>query len=417
MTRQRQMTYKEFKSLALNPPRRDEETIFQVIGYTVNQNLGRRKSLYPEFDLRHRTVGFCHSVAEAEKLIADAIADDRKYQSEPYCFYVKEYPIGKYLGTIWEGYGVSMRLYDSEGRFLDKTYCSAMDRDHRTPYGIFRGRPAESIRFKEGDVVEVRDGDSVHLAVVASSPMTIERGWEMRDNWKQKYNGTAPDSSSVLVDDGKEDGFPSDAGDDQSPVIDGPSYDTHDHILTLNIMPLRYPLSDKLRKKYEGYYQSMLKEEEEYLRQCEQEKAELKDHTDKILSISREYDKKSHTISPREALSLLADCYIAYCGISISLRTIAYDAADYWIKKLAMSEDCLAEKAKSASVFMDIISDVSEEFAANKDHYAEYDIAPLCQSEAVDAIAELLDTTTDDKLKIALSAGFLEVFKYYHQYP
>lgn len=408
------MTYEEFKALALKPPRRNEETIFQVVEYTVNENLGRRKSLYPEFDLRHKTVGFCHSVAEAEKLITDAIADDIKYKSEPYCFYIKEYPIGAYLGTIWEGYGVSMRLYDSEGRFLDKTYCSAMGRDHRTPYGIFRGRPSESIRFKEGDIVEVRDGDSVHLAVVASSPMTIERGWELRDRWKHKYNGTAPDCSSVLVDDGKEDGFPSDAGDDQSPVIDGPSYDTHDHILTLNIMPLRYPLSDNLREKYEGYYQSMLKEEEEYLRQCEQEKAELEERIDKILSICREYDKKRDDLHPRKALSLLADCYIAFCGISISIRTIAYDAADYWIKRLAMSEDCLAKKAKSASVFMDIMPDVSAEFAANKEHYAEYDVAPLCRSEAIDAMAELLETSADDKLKIALSAGFIEVFKYYH---
>lgn len=114
------MTFEEFKALALNPPRRDEKTIFQVVEYTVNENLGRRKSLYPEFDLRHKSVGFCHSVIEAERLIADAIADDRKYKSEPYCFYVKEYPVGVCLGTIWEGYGVSMRLYDSEGHFLDK---------------------------------------------------------------------------------------------------------------------------------------------------------------------------------------------------------------------------------------------------------------------------------------------------------
>ena len=406
------MTYEEFKALALNPPRRDEETIFQVVEYTVNENLGRRKSLYPEFDLRHKTVGFCHSVAEAEKLIEDAIADDRKYKSDPYCFYVKEYPVGIFLGTTWEGYGVSMRLYDSGGHFLDQTYCSAMNRDHRTPYGTFRGRPDDAIRFNEGDIVEVRDGDSVHLAVVASSPMTIERGWEMRDRWKQRYNGTAPDHSSVIIDSSSKDEFPSDAGDDQSPVIDGPSYDTHDHILTLNIMPLRYPLSDKLKKKYEGFYQAMLREEE-YILQCEQEKAEQKEREDKILSICREYDKLHNDLSPRKALLLLADCYIAYCGISISLRTVAYDAANFWIKQLAMSDDTLATKAKSARVFMDIMPELSDELAANKAYYYEYDIAPLCKSESIDAMAELLVNSNDDNLKIALSTGFLNVFKYY----
>lgn len=29
------MTYEEFKTLALNPPKRDEETIFEVIEYDV----------------------------------------------------------------------------------------------------------------------------------------------------------------------------------------------------------------------------------------------------------------------------------------------------------------------------------------------------------------------------------------------
>lgn len=56
--------------------------------------------------------------------------------------------------------------------------------------------------------------------------------------------------------------FP-DSSDDQIPVIDGPSYFTHEHIHILNIMPLRYPLSKKLRQRYEGYYKAMLKEENE----------------------------------------------------------------------------------------------------------------------------------------------------------
>ena len=56
--------------------------------------------------------------------------------------------------------------------------------------------------------------------------------------------------------------FP-DSSDDQIPVIDGPSYSTHDHVHILNIMPLRYPISEKLRKKYEGYYTAMMKEESE----------------------------------------------------------------------------------------------------------------------------------------------------------
>ena len=39
------MTYEEFKALALNQPRRDEETIFEVIEYDVKDLPGDRKSV------------------------------------------------------------------------------------------------------------------------------------------------------------------------------------------------------------------------------------------------------------------------------------------------------------------------------------------------------------------------------------
>lgn len=67
--------------------------------------------------------------------------------------------------------------------------------------------------------------------------------------------------------------FP-DASDDQTPVIDGPSYATHDHVHTLNIMPLRFMLSKRLRKRYEGYYKAMLKEGKDYAKRQESDNPE-----------------------------------------------------------------------------------------------------------------------------------------------
>lgn len=253
------MTYEEFEALALNPPRRDVEAIFQVVEYAIDTALGCKKPRYPKFDLTHFTIGFCHTVEEAEALISGAVKDADNSYDEPYCFYVKEYPVGEYIGPEWDGYALSVRLYDAGGKMLDRTYCSALNRDFRTPYGVFRGRPKEAFRFKEGDIVEVRTEDKVRLAVVALANMTIKRCWEIRNRWEKRNHEASDGDISALVNHLEED-YPVDAGDDQSPVIDGPSYDTHEHIHTLNIMPLRFHLSEKMRKKYEGYYQSMLEE-------------------------------------------------------------------------------------------------------------------------------------------------------------
>lgn len=265
------MTYEEFKALALNPPRRDEETIFEVIEYDVKDLPGRKRNHYPKFDVRHYRVGICHTLPEAEALMYEAIKRAEEYNDEIYCFHIKEYPMGELLDFLWEDYGESWRLYDSQGRFLDKTYCSSLECDHRTIYGRYRGRPEESFRFKAGDIVEVLDGDEVRLAVATGSGLSIEWYWEMWQRIKKKEGFIYTKDGSEMADDEVEELYFPDASDDQTPVIDGPSYATHDHVHTLNIMPLRYPLSKKLRLRYENYYKAMLQEEEDYMKREEAE--------------------------------------------------------------------------------------------------------------------------------------------------
>lgn len=268
MTRQRRMIYEEFKALALNQPRRDEETIFEVIEYDVKDLPGRKRNHYPKFNVRHYRVGICHTLPEAETLMHKAIERAKGYNDEIYCFHIKEFPMGELMGFIWENYGESWRLYDGQGQFLDKTYCSALECDHRTIYGRYRGRHEDSFRFKEGDIVEVLDGDEVRLAVATGSGRSIEWHWKMWQRIKRKedllYNS---DYKREMTDYEVEEAYFPDASDDQIPVIDGPSYATHDHVHTLNIMPLRYLLSKKLRQRYDNYYKAMLKEE--YMRREE----------------------------------------------------------------------------------------------------------------------------------------------------
>lgn len=254
------MTYEEFRELALNPARRDRETVFEVIEYHVMDLPGRRRRHYPKFDVRHFSIGFGRSLEEAEAVMRKEIADNGEYEDVVYCFHIKEYPIGENMLFNWEGYGLSWRLYDARGIFLDKTYCSDLREDHDTSYGHFRGRPAESFRFKGGDIVEVLDGDEVRLAVATGEPLNIEWYWGLRERIRKRME---EEHQREVSDEEVEEAYFSDSSDDQIPVIDGPSYATHDHVHILNIMPLHYKLSKKLRERYEGFYSAMLKEENE----------------------------------------------------------------------------------------------------------------------------------------------------------
>lgn len=260
------MTFEEFKELAMNPPRRNEGTIFEVIEYDVCDLPERKRSHYPTFDVRHCRVGICHTLPEAESLMHKAIERANGYHDEIYCFHIKEYPVGELMSSNWAGYGESWRLYDSTGRFLDKTYCSDLERDHGTEYGRYRGRPKESFRFKEGEIVEVLDGNEVRVAVTAQAPLSIEWYWDMRERIKSQEGVVFKRCDKPeLTEEEVEAAYISDSSDDQVPVIDRPSYDTHEHVHILNIMPLRYPLSKRLRKRYENYYKAILKEEEDIL--------------------------------------------------------------------------------------------------------------------------------------------------------
>lgn len=258
------MTFEEFRDMAINLPRRDVDTIFQVIEYDVKDLPGRRRCRYPKFGVRHFCVGYGKTLMEAENIMKEAIREACKYDTEIYCFHIKEFPIGEYISFHWEGYGFSWRLYDLDGRFLDRTYCSDLILDHNTPFGRYRGRPEESFRFREGDIVEVLDGDEVRLAVAAGSPLSVEWFWELRERIRKRKGFIGEcDEDKELTDEEMESAYFPDSSDDQIPVIDGPSYATHEHVHILNIMPLRYPLSKKLRERYEGYYKAMLKEENE----------------------------------------------------------------------------------------------------------------------------------------------------------
>ena len=101
------MNFEEFKALALNPPQRNEETIFEVTMYEVRDLPERRRNHYPSFEVECSRIGFAHTIKDADRLIGETI---KTYDNidDIYCFHVKEYPIGCVLDMSWPGYGFVM---------------------------------------------------------------------------------------------------------------------------------------------------------------------------------------------------------------------------------------------------------------------------------------------------------------------
>lgn len=248
------MTFEEFKALAANPPCRDEDTIFEVTEYDVESLPEHHRNHYPKFSVRESRIGFARTVAEGEALINEAIEQAAECQTEIYSFHLKEFPMGEIISG-W--LGVSCRLYDSKGKCFDRTYCSDLDRDHGTKFGQFRGRVADGQRFKAGDIVEVLDGDEVKLAIAVGSVITPEWCWERREAIKTDERFIKTVDRRELTEDEVDRFYVWDSSDDQITVIDGPDYSWHEHISPMFIMPLRYPLSKKLRERYENYFQNI----------------------------------------------------------------------------------------------------------------------------------------------------------------
>ena len=140
---------------------------------------------------------------------------------------------------------MACRLYDPDGKLLDKTFCSYLDRDFNTEFGRFRGRPQEAIRFKDGDIVEVLCGDEVTLAVASGSSPTIERCWGLRERISQDRHWQRKDGKT-LTDDEIDEAYFFDCSDDQITVIDGPEFGAHEHVSPLCLMHPRYPISKRL---------------------------------------------------------------------------------------------------------------------------------------------------------------------------
>lgn len=209
-----------------------EDMVYEVVQFVIDDADAAVDSSC--FRIIPKRLGFSSNLDHAEVLIARAAWRGSR---SPYCFHIKKYDLDVSSEPVMEDYGVWWRLYDANGVLIDHTYCSGLLRDRDAVSGVFKGRPEKSLRFDAGDIVEVRDGVKVRLAVVTALPQTREQHREQRQN-----NGRP---ASVM-----------DASDDVVSVMYDPEH--HGRVHTLNVMRPHAPLADEVRQRLEGYYRAFL---------------------------------------------------------------------------------------------------------------------------------------------------------------
>lgn len=112
-------------------------------------------------------------------------------------------------------------------------------------------------------------------------------------------------------------------------------------------------------------------------------------------------------LDPIDAMTKLAYMYLDHCGISMGIRTIAYDAATEWLHKYNhMHPDEL--KWDKDAPFCEVIPYLIED--CNKELLDKYDITYMEAESEKDLAMELLELYDDDTLK-ALFWGLDRQFK------
>ena len=137
-----------------------KKTVFELQAIRINEGRYPVRSVYIE------RLGLFSSLKKAEKAIKLHV-ESRMLMDED----LKE----EFLGYLLTEIALDCRAEEQEcfscsytagGRFNDRNMMDVR--------GKFHGRPQELVRFKEGDVVEVLDYDSVVLCVVAGTPISTD---------------------------------------------------------------------------------------------------------------------------------------------------------------------------------------------------------------------------------------------------
>ena len=193
---------------------------------------------YPEFDVYRTVVGYFSSLEKAEQTMnQQKHIKSKKPEYKFFGFLIEEYA----LDITGYDRAESRRSYLPDGSLLDETLMSETLIDENYELVDFSGRPADKVRFKVGDLVEVLYGDTVSLEIVGKLPYTPERVQFMKENVRKKYNRE----------------FYLDFTDDCYYTLDQDG--EHSHPEAINLFPVRFEVSEELKEKLVTHYENFKK--------------------------------------------------------------------------------------------------------------------------------------------------------------
>lgn len=179
--------------------------VYEIVGlstpkYRLDED-GRPKDYRnkPGFCIFGTDAGYFETLAEAEKHIKRIAAQG---DWDLYGFVVSERPLGHIISGMRD---VSTRRYLKDGTLWQVSSTSGVCRCDGKNMELgdtgFYGRDPETIRFKEGDIVEIANDEFVELAIVWQTPATKE---QMKPIWNALRGPTGekfPDNYPDILDD------------------------------------------------------------------------------------------------------------------------------------------------------------------------------------------------------------------------
>ena len=108
--------------------------------------------------------------------------------------------------------------------------------------------------------------------------------------------------------------------------------------------------------------------------------------------------RKGWKMDPMYAMQLMTQLYMDSCGISITERSLAYDAGWIWFEEYLKNHP--EEKRWNANTpFMEVMALICEEFT--EEEYGKYDISSICTEAKMHYAAEMIEDV-DEETAIAL---------------
>ena len=246
------MTFEEFKKLALNPPYIEQESVYRV---DVHRFVNRREDAT---DVMEFEVKLCQSFMYTDRQTVQRMLPrfiHKEYLNQQlYALYIYQLPVNKDVSNnlyqrLW--------VYDRNGNLNAQSMSTTLIEDLDTSAAKFRGREAESIRFRPGDIVEVYDRDNsiVRLGVVVKQPPTIHQCWGMREEVERACiaEGIGTENTDANY-------WLYAADDCYCIMFISDSALSYPH--TIDVFTPMYPISDKLRNRFEEDYHSAIETHE-----------------------------------------------------------------------------------------------------------------------------------------------------------